>query len=60
MPTILTESQKTKIELIKEHIGSDDDVMSDVDFSNALVELQEQGINVEQVLTEEYGVNFDE
>lgn len=60
MPTILTEAQKTKLELIREHIESDDDVMSDADFSEALIELQEQGINVEKVLVEEYGVDLDD
>lgn len=60
MTTVLTEAQKSKLELLKEHIESDDDVMSDEDFSTTLIELQEQGIDVSKVLTEDYGVDLDE
>lgn len=53
---ILTEAQINKLDLLNEALENDN--MDDSEFTMVLFELKEEGIDVERVLNERYGVEF--
>lgn len=53
---ILTEAQINKLDLLNEALENDN--MDDSEFTMVLFELKEEGIDVERVLHERYGVEF--
>jgi len=58
MPIVLTEAQKSKVEILKEAV-EDADIISDEEFTNIMYELKDQGVDVEMVLREDYGIDFE-
>lgn len=53
---ILTEAQINKLDLLNEALENDN--MDDSEFTMVLFDLKEEGIDVERVLNERYGVEF--
>lgn len=55
---MLTESQKNRVEVLLESLENDN--VDGEEFTNIMFELQDEGVDVQKVLTEDYGVDFDE
>lgn len=54
---ILTESQKSKLQVLADNVG--DIKIPHREFTDIILELSKEGIDIVEVLSESYGVVFD-